>query len=109
MSESRKIFLLNFLSTILLVVAFGAAFGTGYLVRDRFGPVNSELPVLTQAYELLQQNWYNAIPSAPKLEYGMIQGIVQAYGDPYTRFSEPIQHQLSSQTLEGKFGGIGVT
>jgi len=109
MSERQKVFLLNFLSTILLLVAFGAAFGTGYLVRDRFGPVNSELPVLNQAYELLQQNGYNPIPTAPKLEYGMIQGMVQAYGDPYTHFSEPIQHQLSSQTLEGKFGGVGVT
>ena len=109
MSESRKIFLLNFLSTVLLVVAFGAAFGTGYLVRDRFGPVNSDLPILRQAYELLQENGYNPIPAAPKLEYGMIQGMVQAYGDPYTHFAEPIQHQLTSQTLEGKFGGIGVT
>ncbi len=109
MNPNRKAFWYNLLSTVLMLVAFAAAFGTGYLYRDRFGPVTGELPILRQAYELLQEHGYNPLPQSPAIEYGMIKGMVQAYADPYTSFAEPIQHELISQTLEGKFGGIGVT
>jgi carboxyl-terminal processing protease len=34
--------------------------------------------------------------------------MVQAYGDQYTIFVEPAQHELESNTLQGSFGGIGV-
>lgn len=109
MNDNRKTFLYNLLSILLLLVTVAAAFGVGYLVRDQYGPSSGELRVLRQAYDLLQTNGYNPLPEPPRLEYGMIQGMVQAYGDPYTHFSEPVQHQLTTQTLEGKFGGIGAT
>jgi carboxyl-terminal processing protease len=47
------------------------------------------------------------IPVDPALEYGMIRGMLEVYDDPYTVFLEPQQHELMSQSLEGKFGGIG--
>jgi carboxyl-terminal processing protease len=34
--------------------------------------------------------------------------MVDAYGDPYTIFVEPVQHELETDTLQGSFGGIGV-
>jgi carboxyl-terminal processing protease len=33
---------------------------------------------------------------------------MQAYNEPHTVFVEPVQHTLEMNTLEGKFGGIGV-
>jgi carboxyl-terminal processing protease len=38
----------------------------------------------------------------------MARGMTEAYGDPYTRFVEPPQHELETNSLQGKFGGIGV-
>jgi carboxyl-terminal processing protease len=37
----------------------------------------------------------------------MIYGMVNAYGDPFTNFVEPVQHELTSDSLEGSYGGIG--
>ena len=48
------------------------------------------------------------MPASPALEYGMIRGMVQAYGEPHTVFLEPVQTELESNSLAGKFGGIGV-
>jgi len=33
--------------------------------------------------------------------------MVNAYGDPYTRFVEPVQAELNNDTLAGSYGGIG--
>ncbi len=109
MNSSRRNALYNFLSIILMVLTVGLAFVAGFLYRDRFGPVSGDLPILRQAYELLEQHGYNPMPNPPVLEYGMIRGMIQAYKDPFTSFAEPVQHELLSQSLEGKFGGIGVT
>jgi carboxyl-terminal processing protease len=37
----------------------------------------------------------------------MIHGMVSAYADPYTRFVEPVQHELETDVLSGSYGGIG--
>jgi carboxyl-terminal processing protease len=41
------------------------------------------------------------------MEYGAIHGMVGAYGDPYTRFVEPVQAELNNNRLTGSYGGIG--
>jgi carboxyl-terminal processing protease len=38
----------------------------------------------------------------------MIRGMLQSYDEAHTVFVEPAQHTLEIDTLEGKFGGIGV-
>ena len=47
------------------------------------------------------------LPANPALEYGMIRGMISAYGDPYTSFTAPAQHELETNMLQGIFGGIG--
>ncbi|MCJ7659959.1 MAG: S41 family peptidase, partial [Anaerolineales bacterium] len=61
-----------------------------------------------QSVSILQNHALDEIPPAPALEYGMIRGMLKAYGDPHTTFVEPIQHELESNRLAGNFGGIGV-
>ena len=104
--SKRKQVLINLLVVILMIANVALAFVAGYLVRDRQGPPG-DLGLLRQAQDLLVQYGYNPPPDGPALEYGMIRGMIQAYNDPFTYFSEPVQHELSSQNLEGKFGGIG--
>ena len=95
-----------------IIFFFGAslAFGFGYLVRAiQEMAEEPELPILEQAYDILKNHAYADLPDPPELEYGMIHGMAQAYGDPYTRFEEPAQHELSTDQLEGEYGGIGST
>lgn len=92
---------------ILLNLAIGSA--GGYFIRDQqlFSINQSNYPLLKQAYELLVNHGYYPLPDHKKVEYGMIRGLLQAYNDPYTTFVEPPQHEIQSQQLRGKFGGIG--
>ncbi|MBE0695687.1 MAG: hypothetical protein IH586_02080, partial [Anaerolineaceae bacterium] len=96
----------------LQVLIVGIAFVCGYLVRD--WPLsdsifsNSKYPVFNEALRLLKENALNPLPPDKKIEYGMIRGMLQAYNEPFTVFVEPPQHELQTNQLQGKFGGIGV-
>jgi len=81
----------------------------GYLIRDRqILPITTNaFPLFQQAYDLLVEHGFYPLPEQKNIEYGMIRGLLQAYDDPYTIFVEPPQHELQSQQLRGKFGGIG--
>lgn len=98
----------SILFSLLVVLAVGLAFTAGYLARDlvlqRTGPLN----ILHHAHAILVENAFDPLPEDPALEYGMIRGMLSAYGDPFTTFSEPAQHELMSDSLEGNYGGIGV-
>lgn len=91
----------------LLVTTFiSLVFFAGYYYRDNQSLPHA-FPILQQAHQILIDNAMKDIPADPALEYGMIRGMLEAYDDPYTIFLEPQQHELLSQSLEGKFGGIG--
>lgn len=98
----------NILIIVLAVTAITAAFLAGYVTREIVYRSQDQLPILHQAEQLLVDNSLNPLPTPPALEYGMLHGMVQALNDPYTVFVEPPQHQLETNRLEGKFGGIGV-
>jgi carboxyl-terminal processing protease len=100
---------LTFIIFQILVIV--VAFIGGYLVRGwQSGSVQPDFkfPVLAEAYQLLQANALSPLPADKKLEYGMIRGMLQVYNEPFTVFVEPPQHELQTQQLQGKFGGIGV-
>lgn len=99
----KQSFAIAFLAVFAVVLSFGA----GYIARELSPRQQSGFPVLLQAYDILLDNAYDPIPEGPDLEYGMIRGMVDAYGDPFTSFSEPVQHELQTNDLEGVFGGIG--
>lgn len=102
------ILLFGVLQTLIIVIAFVC----GYLVRD--WPITgsyfagTKFPVLFEAIDILEQNALVPLPTEQKLEYGMIRGLLEAYNEPFTVFVEPPQHELQSNQLAGKFGGIGV-
>ncbi|MEJ2262607.1 MAG: S41 family peptidase [Anaerolineales bacterium] len=98
----------GFLFSLVAVACTSMAFTAGYLVREYQNPGLGQFPILNQAYSILSANALRDLPEPPSLEYGMIRGMVQAFDDPYTIFVEPVQHELETNSLEGKFGGIGV-
>lgn len=97
------------LSVLILLLTLGVGLAVGYLIRDQqiLTLAKSSYPLFEQAYELLVQHGFYPLPDQKKIEYGMIRGLLQAYNDPYTMLVEPPQHELQSQQLRGKFGGIG--
>jgi len=97
-----------FLFTIFLVAILIASFSAGYWVHQQRFYTTTNLPILAEANALLRDNGLKPLPDPPALEYGMIRGMLDAYGDPSSVFVEPDLHELESNRLEGKFGGIGV-
>lgn len=95
--------------SLLVLAAIILAFVSGFLLDDLVGRPGSKLPILGQAEEILREHGYAPIPDDPALEYGMVRGMIEAYGDPFTTFFEPVQHELQTNDLQGVFGGIGVT
>jgi carboxyl-terminal processing protease len=108
MDSFKRSFLLTLTICLIVLVSF---FG-GYLLRDWQQRQVATFPIFDEAHQLLADHALRPIPTGQALEYGAIHGMIQAYGsavnDPHTNFLEPPQAELESNTLAGKFGGIGV-
>jgi len=93
----------------LLVFALLLAFGAGFVLRpwydDTFQP---NYPLFNEVVRIIKDKGIKELPHQTQMEYGMIRGILQEYNDPFTVFVEPVQNELQSNELEGKYGGIGV-
>jgi carboxyl-terminal processing protease len=98
----------SILTYLLFFISFSIAFAGGYLVHVQVSRSQQEFSLLKQAYNILENHALEELPEDPAIEYGMIRGMLQAYSDPNTIFVEPVEHELSSDNLEGSFGGIGV-
>lgn len=58
-------------------------------------------------WELLETKYYNQPLDEQKMLYGAMQGLASATEDPYTVFFEPKIAEEFSDSLNGKFEGIG--
>ncbi len=96
----------SFFFTLLVGFVVATAFLVGFWTRDQLSTGNDFL-VLEEARSLLLEYGLITPPPGRALEYGMVRGMLQAYGDPFTSFSEPPQAELMSNRLQGSFGGIG--
>lgn len=108
------------LFALLQVLIVVVAFIGGYLFRNWdtsrlpfslpawLSRQENDFLLVNEVLDLLHNNAYNDLPTPKTLEYGMIRGLLQAVNDPYTVFVEPPQHELQTNQLQGKFGGIGV-
>ncbi len=103
--------MMNIKKTILIYIvsfiAFAAAFGAGFWAHGYLYPTTAHFPVLSEAYKLILDHGYDDPPDPPGMEYGAIHGMVDAYGEPHTRFVEPAQAEINNDTLTGSYGGIG--
>ncbi|MFC1922419.1 S41 family peptidase [Chloroflexota bacterium] len=100
---------IRYLIIILIVfIGFTGAFLSGYFLKSFFDNRINEFPVLNQAYNILTDHAYIELPDSTSIEYGMIRGMLDASGDRYAVFLEPVQHELETNSLQGSFGGIGV-
>jgi carboxyl-terminal processing protease len=103
MNSFKHTFTITFVTAICISVAFFAGYLTSVTHR-----ANTDFPIVYEAYGILRDQGLKPLPTGSAIEYGMAHGMTEAYGDPYTRFVEPPQHELETDSLQGKFGGIGV-
>ncbi len=99
-----------------VVLVSAMSFLAGLLLASRFGSQPTvieqisgsvDYPILTEVQGLIDSDFLGEIPDQTQQEYGMIRGMLTELGDPYTVFNEPVQAELNSDNLSGKFGGIG--
>ena len=102
----NKFFIILFFSLQIVVIL--GAFGLGYLIAEMGSrSPSTSFPVLEEAFSLVGEYGLREVTEDMRVEYGMIRGMVQAYGDPYTSHIEPAQHELQTNQLSGSYGGIG--
>ena len=94
------------LTAFIVVLGLVLAFLSGYVLRSHL--TNQQFSLLEEAHSILQKYALEEPPLSPILERGMIRGMLQAFGDPYTVYVEPIQTELTADSLQGRYGGIGV-
>lgn len=75
-------------------------------------PSEVDLTPVWKAWELLEEEYVAATTteavSAQDRVWGMISGLAEAYGDPYTTFLPPLEAEGFEQEISGSFGGVGV-
>ena len=103
MSETLKTILI-YLATVIL---FLLMFVLGYMTHAYLNPTATDFEVFDEAYRLIREYGYEPMPAPPAMEYGAIRGMLDAYGEPHTRFSEPARAELQNDVLSGSYGGIG--
>jgi carboxyl-terminal processing protease len=85
----------------------GVAFFTGYLARAVWPPAGEELALVREAKRMLEQYYLDPLPADVVLERGMVHGMVDTLGDPFTTYVEPAAHELQKDDLSGEYGGVG--
>jgi carboxyl-terminal processing protease len=102
----KNIEIFTFIIIVMMILC--SAFIGGFLASEYFNRDENQYQILSQAVTILQNHALDELPTELSLEYGMIRGMLDAYGDPHSTFVEPVQHELESNLLAGTFGGIGV-
>jgi len=75
-----------------------------------FHPTAEEPPefsVYWEAWNLVEENFYEELPDAKTRTYGSIRGMLAALGDPNTFFIEPPEREIEEAQFQGRYGGIG--
>lgn len=70
--------------------------------------VQSRYPLLDEATDFVEQNFVGESPDETTIEYALIRAYLATLNDSNTFFIEPAVAASESQSLAGRYGGIGV-
>lgn len=89
-----------------------AAIATDLGDLERVAPFNSQsMWLMKQARAIIETYQVDSAEKPAdesKLLYGAIRGMVEAWGDPYTRYVDPVQLKEEEIEMEGEYGGLGI-
>ncbi|MDR7418541.1 MAG: S41 family peptidase [Armatimonadota bacterium] len=100
-------------TTMLLVVALAvSSFGAGYGFAQRTAaaaPTDEQgFALLRELLATVRREYLHPIPESSKLFDGAARGMLEALGDPYTRYMDRKAFRDFSQDTQGYFYGIGI-
>ena len=79
---------------------------------DRVSPFNPQYMWLMKQAKAIVETYHVDGEEKPtdeeKLLFGAVRGMVEAWGDPYTRFVDPAQLKEEEIEMEGEYGGLGI-
>jgi carboxyl-terminal processing protease len=103
MSKKIKMAALSLFLAVVITLAAAAGCFIGVETQPQ-----SDFDTVEQAWEIIV-NYYveNDQIDTEALAQGAIRGMLEVLDDPYTSYLDAETYQLSSQGLEGEFGGIG--
>ena len=104
LNKKNQVPVLLGVATLMVALSFLG----GVLFQNLFSERTNRFGILTEAFNILEDHAILDLPSDTAMEYGMIRGMLTTYQEPHTIFVEPPQHELQSDQLAGKFGGIGI-
>ncbi len=99
--------------SVLLVAALAAGvflvgFGAGHRSAIARSADDQGFSLLREVLNLARREHLNPAPEASKLFDGAARGMLDALGDPYTRYMDPAVYKDFSQGVKGFFFGIGI-
>lgn len=104
----------NAFQTLTLIVALLVTAGVAFLggvVYDRQQGLaySDDFKVFWEAWNYIDDQYYEEPPAVKDRVYGGIAGVLQALNDPYSNVSPPVLAEEHREVIEGKFGGIGAS
>lgn len=111
--KSKIICLLVFVSIFFSFTAFGQGETSNPVIPVAPSPQNA-IPTdlmgnLIQLWNIIKNYYVDPTKiDSEKLKYGALKGLVEALGDPYTRYEDPQEYKEEQIQLEGQYGGIGI-
>lgn len=95
---------------ILMIICLGIGFVSGYVIKKTNTNIanNSNTSVLDEAYEILNQYWYNPNTTEVDIEGNSIAALVNSLGDIHSSYFTFEQSVAFNQSVDGNFDGIGV-
>ncbi|MGH2403853.1 MAG: S41 family peptidase, partial [bacterium] len=92
----------------LAVGVFLAGFGAGQRSAVARSADDQGFSLLREVLNLARREYLNPAPAASKLFDGAARGMLEALGDPFTRYMDAAVYKEFSQGVKGFFFGIGI-
>ena len=96
------------LVVLLLAGAFWAGYGYGQRRASAAETQAQGMALLRELLGAVQRHYIERKVDLDRLIYGAAKGMLEALGDPYTRFMEPRAYRIFQEDARGIFNGIGI-
>ncbi len=120
MANNRKLILSGFIGVVILgsflagifepeLRAQGGLPETMFSLRPAGGRELDPSQTYKTVIDRLNEDFVGELPSAKRLTYTAIRGLLNSLDDPYTRFLDPEEFRKLREENDGEFEGIGAT
>lgn len=106
MFHLRKKYILSMFVGVILLLSFWTCINYGKVTAA--DNLEENLKVFIQVLDIIKNDHVDKNLDNTKLVYGAIRGMLEATGDPYTRFMEPQGYKEMKLRLSGAYSGIGI-